>query len=175
VGGNSISSDLNNGRYPHFEILAEADLVIDILNIPAVDVVALAKAVPSLKIVVDHMFNIRGTAAPSPQWRSDILTLSVPKNIIMKVSGLVEGLNSTQTDPDSALAQCTGALDHVYQSFGPDRLVFGTNWPVSQPKGEMSVVKEIVLKYFEPRGKDVLAKVFAGNAKKVYKYIDRKH
>lgn len=173
VKGNSISNDLKGGRYPHFEVLADVGLVIDVLGVSAVDVVALAKKVSSLTIVVDHMFNIRGTASPTPQWRSDILTLSTEKNVVMKVSGLVEGLDSPQTDPTSALTLCTGALDHVYQSFGPDRLVFGTNWPVSQPKGEMSVVTEIVRKYFEPKGKAVLAKVFAGNAKRIYQYIDR--
>jgi predicted TIM-barrel fold metal-dependent hydrolase len=57
--------------------------------------------------------------------------------------------------------------------FGPDRLVFGTNWPVSQPKGEMSVVKDIVYNYFSPKGPEILAKVFAGNASKVYKYLRR--
>jgi L-fuconolactonase len=173
VGGNSVSGDLKGGRYPHFEILADAGLVIDVLGVPAADVVAMARAVPSLSIVVDHMFNITGTANPSMQWRSDIMSLAEVKNIVMKVSGLVEGLDSLQTDPGVALTKSTSAMDHVYNAFGPDRLVFGTNWPVSEPKGQMSVVTEIVRRYFEPKGKDILSKVFAGNAKKVYKYIDR--
>jgi predicted TIM-barrel fold metal-dependent hydrolase len=91
----------------------------------------------------------------------------------MKVSGLVEGLDTPQTDAVSTLAQCRDALDHVYQAFGPDRLIFGTNWPVSQPKGEMTVVKGIIHRYFEPKGKEVLAKVFAGNAKRIYRYVNR--
>jgi L-fuconolactonase len=173
VGGNSISGDLKDGHYPHFELLAEADLVTDILGVPVQDIVSLAKAVPLLRIVVDHMFNIRGTEAPSQQWRSDIVTLASAKNIAMKVSGLVEGFGQPQTDADNALTQSKGALDHVYRAFGPDRLVFGTNWPVSQSKGDMSVVTNIVRKYFGPKGQDVLAKVFAGNAKKIYKYVDR--
>lgn len=173
VGGRSVSDDLNTGHYPHFETLANAGLGIDVLGVPATEVIALAKAVPSLTIVVDHMFNIRGAASPSAKWYSDITALSGPKNIVMKVSGLVEGLDSKQGDAASALELCRGALDHVYKTFGPERLLFGTNWPVSESKGDMSVVTGIIRKYFEPKGEAILAGVFAGNAKKYYKYIDR--
>ena len=173
VGGRSISNDFNNGRYPHFELLANAGLVTDVLNLPAEDIIALAKSLPALIIVVDHMYGFKTELSASEKWRSDIKAMGEHQNIIMKVSGLVEGCDSTQTDPDTALIQCRGALDHVYQMFGPDRLVFGTNWPVSQPKGEMSVVKDIVYNYFSPKGQEILAKVFAGNASKVYKYLRR--
>ena len=173
VGGLSISEDLSGGHYPHFEVLADSGLVIDVNGSTAAEIVALAKAVPSLTIVVDHMFGFDPVSASSEKWRSDITVMGDVQNVIMKVSGLVEGLDSPQTDPSNALVQCSGALDHVYQSFGPDRLVFGTNWPVSQPKGEISVVTNIVRSYFGPKGKDVLAKVFAGNARRVYRYVDR--
>lgn len=173
VGGLSISNDLSGGHYPHFEVLADSGLVIDVNGSTAAEIVALAKAVPSLTIVVDHMFGFDPVSASSEKWRSDITVMGDVQNIIMKVSGLVEGLDSPQTDPSNALAQCSGVLDHVYQSFGPDRLVFGTNWPVSQPKGDISVVTNIVRSYFGPKGKEVLAKVFAGNARRVYRYVDR--
>lgn len=173
VGGRSISGDLRDGRYPHFEILANAGLVIDVLNVPAEDVVSLAKALPALTIVVDHMFNFKAKSCSSEKWRGDVSAMSEAGNVVMKVSGFVEGCDSLQTDPDTALIQCSGALDHVYRTFGPERLVFGTNWPVSQPKGEMSVVKGIVYNYFSPKGKDVLANVFAVNAKRVYRWVNR--
>jgi predicted TIM-barrel fold metal-dependent hydrolase len=173
VGGRSVSSDLSNGRYPHFELLANAGLVIDVLNVPAEDVISLAKSLPALIIVVDHMYGFKTELSASEKWRGDIKAMGENQNIVMKVSGFVEGCDSPQTDPDAALIQCRGALDHVFQNFGPDRLVFGTNWPVSQPKGEMSVVKGIVYNYFSPKGQDILAKVFAGNAKRVYKYLNR--
>jgi L-fuconolactonase len=173
VGGRSISADLSGGRYPHFELLANAGLVTDVLNVPAADIVALAKTLPSLAIVVDHMFDFKARLSSSEKWRGDIAALGSVKNIVMKVSGFVEGCDTPQTDADTALVQCRPALDHVYEMFGPDRLVFGTNWPVSQPKGEMSVVKGIVYNYFSPKGKEVLQKIFAENAKRVYRYIDR--
>ena len=151
----------------------DANLVIDVNGVPALDIVALAKAVPALTIVVDHMFGYSVALSSSEKWRSDITAISRAQNVVMKVSYLVEGCDSFQTDPASTLALCHGALDHVYQSFGPDRLVFGTDWPVSKKKGEMSVVKNVVYRYFEPKGNKVLAKVFAGNARKVYRYVDR--
>ena len=173
VGGNSVSKDLRNGRYPHFELLANAGLVTDVLNVPAEDIILLAKSLPALIIVVDHMYGFKTELSASEKWREDIKAMGEHQNIIMKVSGLVEGCDSPQSDANSALIQCRGALDHVYRMFGPDRLVFGTNWPVSQPKGEMSVVKDIVYNYFSPKGQEILAKVFAGNASKVYKYLRR--
>ena len=173
VGGRSISNDLSNGRYPHFELLANAGLVVDVLNVQAEDIISLAKALPALIIIVDHMYGFKAELSSSEKWMGGIKAMGEHQNIIMKVSGFVEGCDSPQTDPDTALIQCRGALDHVFQNFGPDRLVFGTNWPVSQPKGEMSVVKGIVYNYFSPKGNEILAKVFAGNAKRVYKYLNR--
>lgn len=173
VGGRSISNDLSNGRYPHFELLANAGMVTDVLNVPAEDIISLAKSLPALIIVVDHMYGFNKELSATEKWRSDVKAMGEHQNIIMKVSGMVEGCDSPQKDSGTALLQCRGALDHVYQNFGHDRLVFGTNWPVSQPKGEMSVVKGIVYDYFSPKGKEILAKVFAGNAKKIYKYLNR--
>ena len=173
VGGRSVSGDLKEGKYPHFKLLADAGLVLDVLNVPASDIVSLAKALPSLIIVVDHMLVIRGTASPSAQWHSDIQAIAEPKNVVMKVSGLVEGFDSKETDVIRALEMSRGALDHVFKYFGPERLIFGTNWPVSEPKGEMDVVTGIIRKYFESKGEKILADVFSGNAKKYYKYPDR--
>jgi L-fuconolactonase len=173
VTGSSVSGDTNGGHYPHFEALADAGMVIDVNDVPAPDIVALAKAVPALTIVVDHMFGFSPAAASADKWKSDISALAGNRNVVMKVSGLVEGFDSPQTDAAKTLVQCRGALDHVYRTFGHDRLVFGTNWPVSELFGEMSVVKEIVRGYFEPIGKEVLAEVFSGNAKRIYRYADK--
>lgn len=172
VGGRSVSQD-KESQYLHFKPLADTGLMVDTLGVPSADVVLLAKAIPSLTIVVDHMNNIRGTANPSAQWFADIQELSGPGNIVMKISGLVEGFESRETDVDRAFEMSRGALDHVYKHFGPERLIFGTNWPVSEPKGEMDVVEGIIRKYFESRGEKILADIFSGNAKKYYKYPDR--
>ncbi len=179
VSGRNISSGKNNGRYPHFEALAEAGLVLDIIGGPAEDIIALSKAVPTLKIIVNHMFGFKPQswsdpiAASRDKWKSDISAMSGSGNIMMKVSGLVEGFEFPQTDPSITLAKCQGALNHVYRSFGPDRLVFGTNWPVSEPKGEMYLIKEIVYRFFEPYGKKILAKIFSENAKAAYQCVSR--
>lgn len=175
----NISGDKNNGRYPHFEALAEAGLVLDINGGPAADIVALAKTVPTLKIIVNHMFGFKPQSWSDPnigstdKWKSDIIALSGSGNIMMKVSGLVEGFDSLQTDPSMTLEKCQGALNHVYKSFGADRLLFGTNWPVSEPKGKMYLIKEIVYRFFEPYGKKVLARIFSENAIAVYQCVIR--
>ena len=65
VGGLSISKDQSGGRYPHFEVLADAGLVIDVNGPAAAEIVALAKAVPSLTIVVDHMFGFDQASSSS--------------------------------------------------------------------------------------------------------------
>ena len=83
----------------------------------AAEIVALAKAVPSLNKVVDHMFGFSPAGASSEKWKSDIAAMGEVQNVVMKVSGLVEGFSSPQTDAASALVKCSGALDHVHQSF----------------------------------------------------------
>ncbi|HAV63687.1 MAG TPA: amidohydrolase, partial [Verrucomicrobiales bacterium] len=59
-------------------------------------------------------------------------------------------------------------LDVLWSEFGPDRLVYGSNWPVSGLFAPLHDVQRIVQEYFSGKGPAALAKVFAGNARTAY-------
>ncbi|WP_156345963.1 amidohydrolase family protein [Verrucomicrobium spinosum] len=61
----------------------------------------------------------------------------------------------------------------VWHAFGEDRLVFGSNWPVSDRGALFDVVVGLVRQYFEGKGKTAARKYFSDNGKAVYKWIDR--
>lgn len=95
------------------------------------DVTALAAAVPELPIVLDHLGKPRiGTAAmpqrPGAEWLRDMAELARHPQVFCKLSGLPAETGGTWTD-----AQVAPFLDAALESFGPQRLMWGSDWPVS--------------------------------------------
>ncbi|MFD5226195.1 amidohydrolase family protein [Microbacterium sp. NPDC058342] len=95
------------------------------------DVVALAASVPDLPIVLDHLGKPAvGTssapAAPGGAWMRDLAELAQHTQVFCKVSGLPAETGGVWTD-----AQITPFLDAALEAFGPERLMWGSDWPVS--------------------------------------------
>jgi L-fuconolactonase len=142
---------------------------------PKDQVAALAEAVPDLRIIIDHLGGAKGEKV-DPAWEAGIRKLAAHKNIYMKFSSFFDMFNPKSTEdegwksPDS-LAAYKAHLDVVMDAFGPDRLIFGSNWPVVNLGG--SFEKEIALaeEYLKPRGTAVRDKVMSGNAQKFYRRI----
>jgi L-fuconolactonase len=59
-------------------------------------------------------------------------------------------------------------LDVLWREFGPERLVFGSNWPVSARFASFAGVRSIVHQYFESHGSRALELYFRANALRVY-------
>ena len=64
-------------------------------------------------------------------------------------------------------------LDAVWQAFGEDRVIYGSNWPVSNRFASLATVQGIVTDYFTAKGPGALAKFFSGNAAAAYKWLHR--
>lgn len=60
-------------------------------------------------------------------WACGISTLAERKNVYCKLSSLITQCNRTEWLP----AQLTPYIDHVFQCFGSERLMIGSDWPVS--------------------------------------------
>jgi L-fuconolactonase len=65
------------------------------------------------------------------------------------------------------------SLDQLWETFGVDRLVYGSNWPVSDRTGPYELVFRIVREYFATRGKEASVKFFADNSKAAYRWKAR--
>ena len=65
-------------------------------------------------------------------------------------------------------------LDHLWETFGPDRLIYGSNWPVSDKGAPYDVIFKIVDEYFRTKGNEACEKYFWKNSKAAYRWVERK-
>src|SRR6185437_5584507 len=75
--------------------------------------------------ILDHIAKPDMTGAMDGKWRSGIEALAAVPWIYCKISGLV-----TEAGADWSLERIRPFVEFVARAFGPDRLVFGSDWPV---------------------------------------------
>jgi len=80
----------------------------------------------------------------------------------------VEGTGKTDGTAPRDTEAYRFILDPIAESFGEDRVVFGSNWPVSERFAPLSTVFGIVDDYFSARGATARAKFFTHNARRIY-------
>lgn len=130
--GYCLSDDFVRG----IRLLGEVGLSFDLCLRPGElgDGAQLARRCPETRFVVDHCGNAdpgvfaSGNAKPShdPQaWKRDIEALAQLDNVICKISGVV-----ARAPTDHAVAALAPIVNHCWDAFGPDRVVFGSDWPV---------------------------------------------
>jgi L-fuconolactonase len=134
----------------------------------------LAEKLPKLRIVVNHMGNplIDGKEPPEA-WRKAVATGGAAgANVFCKLSALVDGTRKRDAAP-ADLAFYTPVLDVIWKAFGADRLLYGSNWPVSDLYAKYETVYALASKFVEGKGKPAFAKVFGTNAATAYQLPKR--
>lgn len=146
--------------------LAPFDLTYDILiyprHLPAA--LRLAENFPDQPFVLDHLGKPLIRDAVLEPWASEIRDLARHPHVMCKISGMIteakiDGWRPTDFAP---------YLDVVLQAFGPDRLMFGSDWPVALMAGSYQQVYDLAEDFIRPLGKDAEQKFFGGNAAKFY-------
>lgn len=118
----------------NLSIAADLGLSFDALvqprHLQAID--GLARAVPELKIVIDHCAKpvISGGADAGDAWRRDMAHLASHEQIHCKVSGL-----ANEYGTGWAAKTLQPVVDHVVTEFGADRIMWGSDWPVLELEG----------------------------------------
>ena len=158
----------------NFVALGDQGFMIDVLCSPG-DLQAIATfaaKVPKLRIVIDHVggLQIDGKAPPSA-WVSGMQSAAAQPNVYCKVSNLVESTGAMNGDAPSDVAFYRPVLDALWAAFGEDRLVFGSNWPVSSPAAPLSTVVSIVKTYFMEKGKGASRQVFLPKRQAAYRSL----
>ena len=157
-------------------LLAERDLSLDLVGGGDIlDLIPkLTSAIPSLRIVIDHLASVRiDGQAPDPTWHQAMRAAAKHPNVFAKVSGLVEGSGRRggEAPRDTQFYQPT--LDAMWEMFGEDRLIYGSNWTVCELFSDLATVQRIVTEYFTAKGTSALGKVFSKNAQRAYKWVQR--
>lgn len=157
--------------------MAELDLTLDVGGAGNVlpHIPALVKKLPALRLVINHLAGVRVDGRPpDPEWVKAMREAAKGKNVYCKISGLVEGTGKRDGTAPRDTEFYRPTLDAICEIFGDDRLIYGSNWPVSELYAECGFVQRIYLDYFHTRPKGALEKVFARNAQAAYKWKTRK-
>jgi L-fuconolactonase len=148
--------------------LGTQGLHFDLCMRPAelMDGVALAKQCPSTRFVVDHCGN-GDVTAPVPemeQWKRSIDALAALPNTICKISGIIARLPEGRDPLDLA-----PIVNHCLDAFGPDRVVFGGDWPVCLLGGALRTWVDTLTKIISNRPAQAQTALWAENARNFYR------
>lgn len=146
--------------------LAAAGLTYDLLVFPQhlPNSLILCEDNLELWMVIDHCAKPGIKAGVLRPWAEDIRRLAELPNVLCKVSGLV-----TEANWQGWVAEDFKVyLDTVFEAFGPERLMFGSDWPVCTVAGAYPQVFELIAEYTQQLSEDQRAAVFGGNAQRFY-------
>lgn len=116
------------GLEPALRAVAAEGLVFDaLIKSHQIGVIEeLAGRHPQLSIVLDHGAKPRlGDADAIAGWRADMAKLAAHPNVVCKLSGLL-----TELQPGAGLRELKDAAGMLFDLFGADRLIWGSDWPV---------------------------------------------
>ena len=150
---------------PLLAAMARNGLVFDALVLPRhlPKLLRVIGSHPDLEFVLDHCGKPRLATGEMAIWQRDIALLAEHPNIVCKLSGLV-----TEAAPDWQIADLRQAVDHVLACFGPQRMLWGSDWPVVNLAGGYAkwfAAAETLLADLSP---DEKADIFGGNAARIY-------
>jgi L-fuconolactonase len=141
--------------------VADANLVYDLLVRPpqlpaAVETVA---ALPELRFVLDHAGKPDIAHGGIDPWRAHVAELGALPNVAVKLSGLV-----TEADPDWTVDQLRPYAGVLFDAFGADRIMFGSDWPVCLLAGTYDDWAQAAEQLTAELSDDERAAVFGGTA-----------
>ncbi len=142
--------------------LAAFDFTYDILIYPNQLKAALnlVREVPQVKFVIDHLAKPNVKKGEITRWSNWMVEIAKQPNVSCKLSGMV-----TEADWHGwSKKDFFPYLDVAFEQFGPDRLLFGSDWPVCLVAADYTQVKTLIEDYVAPWGDEVRSKVFGANA-----------
>ena len=145
------------------QVVAAAGLVFDLV-IRADQIPAAARAahdLPYVRFVLDHLGKPGIRAGRFAEWAAPIARLAAGPNVTAKLSGLVTEADWTAWTVDDLRPYVAEAL----QVFGPERLMFGSDWPVCRLAASYAEVKTALA---EALPEAAHAAVFGGTAALAY-------
>lgn len=120
---------------------------------------------PDQRFVLDHMGKPQIKNGSVQHWAEDIKELARNENVYCKLSGLV-----TEAKPLSWKKEdFKPYLDVVLESFGINRVMFGSDWPVCKLAAEYDEVCDVIASYVEKLNLREQELIWSGNAIEFYK------
>jgi L-fuconolactonase len=156
---------LRDAVRPALEALLELGLRFDALvftrHLGAID--QLAKAFPDLPIIIDHCAKPPLASGELGPWRDAVARVADNANVTCKLSGLFTEMHADQ-EPGGAVS----VADHVLSVFGPERLMWGSDWPVVLMRRPYGTWLDWTKAWLGDKTDDVKASVLGNTARRVY-------
>ena len=124
----------------------------------------LVRSFPHQKFIIDHLAKPYIKTKKIEEWKRDILQIAQFENVCCKISGLVTEADWQHWKKEDF----TPYLDVVVEAFGSNRIVFGSDWPVSLLAGCYEKVAGVVADYFATFSKAEQEQFFGQNAIQFY-------
>jgi L-fuconolactonase len=156
------------------KLLAAKDLSLDILlggSRSFAEIARLAGTLPDLRLVLGHLpIDPPRDEAGKAAYRDGLLALGSAPSVYAKVSGVVRRIGG-QVREDAGFYK--PALDELWETFGPDRVLYASNWPTSDMIAPYPVAYRIVRDYLADKDPATIDKYFWNNATAAYKCVER--
>jgi L-fuconolactonase len=136
--------------------------VISVLPRHLSHVPVLSERYPALPMVLDHLSHPPLGGQDPAQWRALITAAARNPLAFAKVSGLYP------PDPDWTAEDLRGVVEFAFELFGPDRLMFGTDWPVAELGGGYAKMRTELSKLFDQLSRPERDAVLGGTATRFY-------
>jgi L-fuconolactonase len=157
---------LNQEFLRGIRLLPQFNLTYDILIYPRQLPAALefTSLLPGHRLVIDHMAKPEIKTRKTDEWAARMRSIAENPNVYCKVSGLVTEADWRSWHPDDFKYY----LDVVFEAFGPERLMFGSDWPVCLLAGSYRQVVQLIENYVRANAPASIDDIFGGNAMRFY-------
>jgi L-fuconolactonase len=158
---------LKAGFLEAIRLLPKYNLTFDvcIFHSQMPNTLAMIRQCPEVAFILDHIGKPGIKAGLVEPWRSHIREMAALPNVVCKLSGV-----TTEADHKSwTRDQLRPYIDHVIDCFGPNRILYGGDWPVSELAGsylQWLAMLDWVTAGFSPADK---RRLFRDNAVKAYR------
>ncbi len=149
------------------KLLPKYNLLFDIciFHHQLANTLEMVRRCPEVSFVLDHIAKPGIKAGLIEPWRGHIKALAALPNVVCKLSGVTTEADHAAWTRD----QLRPYIDHVIESFGPDRIMFGGDWPVSELAGTYRQWVEIVDWATSGMSAAEKRKLFRDNAIRIYR------
>jgi L-fuconolactonase len=154
------------------ERFADQGFTLDMVGPAAMlpNVRRMSERLPNLKVVIDHL-PFREWNDKNPQVMRDALKeVAALPNVYIKISDVPRQREGKLIED---LEFYRPGLDVLWNLFGPDRAVYGSNWPVSDIVATYAVMHQIVADYFKGKSAAEAEKFFWRNSLAAYRWQPR--
>jgi predicted TIM-barrel fold metal-dependent hydrolase len=148
-------------------LLGERDLSFDLCVRPGelLDAAKLIDQCPGTRFILDHCGNGDVQVKDRSRWEKDMAAVAQRKNVVCKVSGIV-----VTAKPERWTAEeLAPIVKHTLEVFGPDRVMFGGDWPVCTKTATFRQWFQALASIVAGHGAEEQRKLFHDNAVRVYR------